>query len=94
MSSLVHGDLDAMMQLRVGLVTSSNKYASEANLVRNAGSRLGQASDTNSHEQAAEEACEIGARLDALGEAIGSVADGLTPEIERLSGLVDLIRRK
>jgi hypothetical protein len=93
MASIVLGDLDAMMQLRVGLVTSSNKYTSEANLVRAAANRLAGASDTNSHDLIAEEAEALAARLETLGEAFDVVADGLTPEIERLSALVDLTRR-
>lgn len=93
MPSLVRGDLDSMMQLRVGLVQSSNKYSSEANLIRSHADNLAQASETNTHEQAAEDAIAVAARLETVGAAIDAIVDGLTPEIERLSALVELTRR-
>jgi hypothetical protein len=94
MASLVHGDLESIMQLRVGLVTSANKYASEANLLRSAAGRVEQSSDTNTHEQAAEDAVAIAMKLEGVSAAIDSLADSLTPEIDRLSALVELTRRR
>lgn len=93
MSSVVRGDLDAMMRLRVGLVTSASKYASEANLIKTAAGSLEGASETNAHELAAEQAREAAARLEGVGNLLGDIADQLTPEIERLSALIDLTRR-
>jgi len=93
MSSLVRGDLDSMMQLRVGLVQSASRYANVAQLLRADSSRLEQSSETNAHELAVEDAIAIAARIETLGSAMDAIADGLTPEIERLTALVELTRR-
>lgn len=93
MSSLVRGDLDSMMQLRVGLVQSANRYANIAQLLRADTSGLEQSSETNAHEFAVEDAIVIAGRLEALGRAMDLVADGLTAEIDRLTALVELTRR-
>jgi hypothetical protein len=93
MPNVIQADVDALFRLRVGLVQSSNKYASEANLLKSAADTIEQASDTNSHAAVAEQAIEIARKLETIGAAIGAVADGLTPEIERLAALTDLTRR-
>lgn len=93
MASLVRGDLDAMMRLRVGLVQSSSKYVSEASLLRRAAESLEQASETNAHEAVADIAREAAARLDTISAAFDAIADNLTPEIERLATLEELTRR-
>jgi len=93
MPNLIRGDLDSMIQLKIGLVQSANKYHSEATLLQSAASALQQASETNTHEIAVDNAVEIARRVEALGLAIDSVADGLTPEIERLTALTELTQR-
>lgn len=93
MSSVVRGDLDAMMRLKVGLTTSASKYASEANRIKTAAGALESASETNSHELAAEQARSSAAQLEGISNLINDIADQLTPEIERLSALVELTRR-
>lgn len=93
MPSVIQADVDALYRLKVGLVQSANKYASEGNLLKSAAGALEQASDTNSHAAVAEQTIEIARKLEAIGAAIDAVADGLTPEIERLTALTDLTRR-
>jgi thiamine monophosphate synthase len=82
-----------MIQLKIGLVQSAHKYHSEATFLQSAASALQQASETNTHEIAVDNAVEIARRVEALGLAIDSVADGLTPEIERLTALTELTQR-